>query len=130
MQVRNQRRTLQYPRRAVLRQLLGQGSGPQEKDDGTAGDGTVGKYGPPFRIANQRDKSNDNKIKQLNTDIVMIRKWIKRLLAPIVREAVKQELAAIRTAEKEAAIKNALQEIRSPKRRLMTPEEMQRYIGH
>lgn len=130
MQVRNQRRTLQYPRRAVLRQMLGQGSGPQEKDDGTAGDGTVGKYGPPFRIANQRDKSNDNKIKQLNTDIVMIRKWIKRLLAPIVREAVKQELAAIRTAEKEAAIKNALQEIRSPKRRLMTPEEMQRYIGH
>ena len=122
MQVRNQRRTLQYPRRAVLRQMLGQGSGPQEKDDGTAGDGTVGKYGPPFRIANQRDKSNDNKIKQLNTDIVMIRKWIKRLLAPIVREAVKQELAAIRTAEKEAAIKNALQEIRSPKRRLMTPE--------
>jgi hypothetical protein len=67
MQVRNQRRTLQYPRRAVLRQMLGQGSGPQEKDDGTAGDGTVGKYGPPFRIANQRDKSNDNKIKQLNT---------------------------------------------------------------
>lgn len=130
MQVRNQRRTLQYPRRAVLRQMLGQGSGPQEKDDGTAGDGTVGKYGPPFRIANQRDKSNDNKIKQLNTDIVMIRKWIKRLLAPIVREAVKQELAAIRTAEKEAAIKNALQEIRSPKRRLMTPEEMLRYIGH
>ena len=130
MQVRNQRRTLHYPRRAVLRQMLGQGSGPQEKDDGTAGDGTVGKYGPPFRIANQRDKSNDNKIKQLNTDIVMIRKWIKRLLAPIVREAVKQELAAIRTAEKEAAIKNALQEIRSPKRRLMTPEEMQRYIGH
>lgn len=130
MQVRNQRRTLQYPRRAVLRQMLGQGSGPQEKDDGTAGDGTVGKYGPPFRIVNQRDKSNDNKIKQLNTDIVMIRKWIKRLLAPIVREAVKQELAAIRTAEKEAAIKNALQEIRSPKRRLMTPEEMQRYIGH
>ena len=130
MQVRNQRRTLQYPRRAVLRQMLGQGSGPQEKDDGTAGDGTVGKYGPPFRIANQRDKSNDNKIKQLNTDIVMIRKWIKRLLAPIVREAVKQELAAIRTAEKEAAIKNALQEIRSPKRRLMTPGEMQRYIGH
>ena len=86
MQVRNQRRTLQYPRRAVLRQMLGQGSGPQEKDDGTAGDGTVGKYGPPFRIANQRDKSNDNKIKQLNTDIVMIRKWIKRLLAPIMRD--------------------------------------------
>lgn len=62
--------------------------------------------------------------------MIMIRKWIKKLLAPIVREAVKQELAAIRTAEKEAAIKNALQEIRSPKRRLMTPEEMQRYIGH
>ena len=31
MQVRNQRRTLQYPRRAVLRQMLGQGSGPQKK---------------------------------------------------------------------------------------------------
>ena len=91
MQVRNQRRTLQYPRRAVLRQMLGQGSGPPEKDDGTAGDGTVGKYGPPFRIANQRDKSNDNKIKQLNTDIVMIRKWIKRLLAPIMREVLKEE---------------------------------------
>ena len=91
MQVRNQRRTLQYPRRAVLRQMLGQGSGPQEKDDGTAGDGTVGKYGPPFRIANKRDKSNDNKIKQLNTDIVMIRKWIKRLLAPIMREVLKEE---------------------------------------
>ena len=53
--------------------------------------------------------------------MIMIRKWMKKLLAPIVREAVKQELAAIRTAEKEAAIKNALQEIRSPKRRLMTP---------
>ena len=58
--------------------------------------------------------------------MIMIRKWMKKLLAPIVREAVKQELAAIRTAEKEAAIKK----IRSPKRRLMTPEEMQRYIGH
>lgn len=86
MSVRDQRRTLQYPRRAVLLQMLGQGSGPQEKDDGT-----VGKYGPPFRIANQRDKSNDNKIKQLNTDIVMIRKWIKRLLAPIMREVLKEE---------------------------------------
>lgn len=108
MQVRNQRRTLQYPRRAVLRQMLGQGSGPQEKDDGTAGDGTVGKYGPPFRIANQRDKSNDNKIKQLNTDIVMIRKWIKRLLAPIVREVLNEEklqeqvIGHIVTALKEA----------------------------
>lgn len=50
MQVRNQRRTLQYPRGAVLLQMLGQGSGPQEKDDGTAGYGTVGKYGSPFRI--------------------------------------------------------------------------------
>lgn len=108
MQVRNQRRTLQYPRRAVLRQMLGQGSGPQEKDDGTAGDGTVGKYGPPFRIANQRDKSNDNKIKQLNTDIVMIRKWIKRLLAPIMREVLNEEklqeqvIGHIVTALKEA----------------------------
>lgn len=108
MQVRNQRRTLQYPRRAVLRQMLGQGSGPQEKDDGTAGDGTVGKYGPPFRIANQRDKSNDNKIKQLNTDIVMIRKWMKKLLAPIVREVLNEEklqeqvIGHIVTALKEA----------------------------
>ncbi|WP_418663284.1 hypothetical protein, partial [Alistipes putredinis] len=61
---------------------------------------------------------------------VMIRKWIKKLLAPIVREIIKSELVAIRAAEREAAIKNALQEIRSPKRRLRTPEEMQRYIGH
>ncbi|MDR3835220.1 hypothetical protein [Alistipes sp.] len=60
----------------------------------------------------------------------MIRKWIKKLLAPIVREIIKSELVAIRAAEREAAIKNALQEIRSPKRRLRTPEEMQRYIGH
>ena len=28
--------------------------------------------------------------------MIMIRKWMKKLLAPIVREAVKQELAAIR----------------------------------
>ena len=62
--------------------------------------------------------------------MIMIRKWIKKLLAPIVREIIKSELVAIRAAEREAAIKNALQEIRSPKRRLMTPEEMQRYIGH
>ena len=60
----------------------------------------------------------------------MIRKWIKKLLAPIVREIIKSELVAIRAAEREAAIKNALQELRSPKRRLRTPEEMQRYIGH
>lgn len=91
MSVRDQRRTLQYPRRAVLLQMLGQGSGPQEKDDGTAGYGAVCQPGAPFRIANQRDKSNDNKIKQLNTDIVMIRKWIKRLLAPIMREVLKEE---------------------------------------
>lgn len=30
-------------------------------------------------------------MKQLNTDIVMIRKWIKRLLAPIMREVLKEE---------------------------------------
>ena len=60
----------------------------------------------------------------------MIRKWIKKLLAPVVREIIQSELVAIRAAEREAAIKNALQEIRSPKRRLRTPEEMQRYIGH
>lgn len=120
MQVRNQRRTLQYPRRAVLRQMLGQGSGPQEKDDGTAGDGTVGKYGPPFRIANQRDKSNDNKIKQLNTDIVMIRKWIKRLLAPIMREVLNEEklqeqvIGHIVTALKEALDSDECDNLKRP----------------
>ena len=61
--------------------------------------------------------------------MIMIRKWMKKLLAPIVREAVKQELAAIRTAEKEAAIKNALQVGRSPQRRLLPPAEMQRALG-
>ena len=60
----------------------------------------------------------------------MIRKWIKKLLAPIVREIIKSELVAIRAAEREAAIKNALQEICSPSKRPMTQEELQRYIGH
>ena len=56
MSVRDQRRTLQYPRRAVLLQMLGQGSGPQKETDGEAGNGTAGKYGQPFQIAFKRLK--------------------------------------------------------------------------
>lgn len=60
----------------------------------------------------------------------MIRKWIKKLLAPMIREIVAEDLNRALYADNTVTVKTKPQQTYTPKRTLMTQEELQRYIGH
>ena len=61
--------------------------------------------------------------------MIMIRKWMKKLLAPMIRETLAEEFnRALDTNT--AIVKTKPQQTYTPKRTLMTQEELQRYIGH
>lgn len=58
----------------------------------------------------------------------MIRKWIKKLLAPIVREAVEEVLCRALDISNDAVVKTKLPQNYTLIRPPMTQEEMRRYI--
>lgn len=58
----------------------------------------------------------------------MIRKWLKKLLAPIVQEAVEEVLCRALDISNDAVVKTKLPQNYTLIRPPMTQEEMRRYI--